>query len=131
MWRRCPGNHNPVDLPSRGTTATDFYNLFTEWNNGSTLLRQSMNLQPVHISVTNLPISGDNEVLNVVESVSSKDIKNIIGISKYSTADCLFRVAAFIWSFVSSLKLSVQGKESSCSVIYMCDYESHSFRCST
>ena len=44
MWRRCPGNHNPVDLPSRGTTATDFYNLFTEWNNGSTLLRQSMNL---------------------------------------------------------------------------------------
>ena len=42
MWRHCPGNLNVADLPSRGTTATDFYNLFSEWNNGLTFLRQSI-----------------------------------------------------------------------------------------
>ena len=39
MWRHCPGNLNPTNLPSRGTTATDFYNLFSDWNNGQTFLR--------------------------------------------------------------------------------------------
>ena len=42
MWRYCPGNLNVTDLPSRGTTATDFYNLFSEWNNGLMFLRQSI-----------------------------------------------------------------------------------------
>ena len=36
MWRYCPGNLNPADLPSRGTTAADFYNLYSEWYNGPT-----------------------------------------------------------------------------------------------
>ena len=111
MWRHCPGNLNPADLPSRGTTATDFYNLFSEWNNGPTFLRQSINTWPMNISVTDLSTSEDNKVVNVVESISSKDIKNVINIRKYSTADCLFRVTAFILRFISDLKLNVQRKE--------------------
>ena len=43
MWRHCPGNLNPTYLSSRGTTETDFYNLFSDWNNGPTFLRQSIN----------------------------------------------------------------------------------------
>ena len=34
---------------SRGTTAIDFYNLFSEWNNGPTFLRQIINTWPVEI----------------------------------------------------------------------------------
>ena len=35
----------------------------------------------------------------------------MINIRKYSTADCLFRVTAFILRFISDLKLNVQRKE--------------------
>ena len=70
MWRYCPGNLNPADLPSRGTTATDFYNFFSEWNNGLTFLHQSINAWPMNISVTNLSTSEDNKVVNVVGSIS-------------------------------------------------------------
>ena len=111
MQRHCPDNLNPGNLPLRGKTATDFYNLFSEWNNGPTFLHQSINTWPVDISVTDLPISEDKKVLNVVESVSSQVIKNVIDIRKYSTTDCLFRVTAFILRFISNLKLSVQRKE--------------------
>ena len=104
MWRHCPGNLNPADLPSRKTTATDFYNFF---NNGPTFLRQSINTCPMNISVTDLSKSEDNEVVNVVGSISSKDIKNIF----VNTADRLFRVTAFTLHFISNLKLSVQRKE--------------------
>ena len=110
MWRYCPGNLNPADLPSRGTTATDFYNFFSEWNNGLTFLRQSINAWPMNISVTNLSTSEDNKVVNVVGSISWKDIKNI-NIRKYSTSDHLFRVTTFTLHFISNLKLSVQRKE--------------------
>ena len=63
----------------------------------------------MNISVTDLSTSEDNKVVNVVGSISSKDIKN--NIRKYVTADRLFRVAAFILRFISNLKLSVQRKE--------------------
>ena len=63
----------------------------------------------MNISVTDLSTSEDNKVVNVVGSISSKDIKN--NIRKYVTADGLFRVAAFILRFISNLKLSVQRKE--------------------
>ena len=109
--KHCPGNLNPANLQSRVTTATDFYNLFSEWNNGPTLLRQSINTWPIDISITNLSISEDNKVVNVVESISSKNIKNIINICKYKAADRLFRVTAFILRLISNLKLSVQRKE--------------------
>ena len=131
MWRRCPGNLNLVDLSSWGTAETDFFILFSEWNSGSTFLHQSINTWPVDITITYLSISENNKVLNVVESVSSKDIKNSIDICKCSWADCMFRVTAFIWRFVPNLKLSVRRKESPCSVIYMHDCESHSFRSGT
>ena len=111
MWRHCPGNLNPVDLPSRGTTATDFYKSISEWNNRPTLLPQSINTWQVDTSVADLSISKDNKVLNVVESDSSKDIKNINDIFKYFTADRLFCVTAFILHFISNLKLNVQRKE--------------------
>ena len=52
------------------------------------------------ISVTDLSTPEDNKVVNVVGSVSSKDRKNIINIRKYSTADRLFRVTAFILRFI-------------------------------
>ena len=108
--RHCPGNLNPADLPSRGTTATDLYNSFSEWNNGRTFLRQSINTWSMNISVTDLSTSEDNQVVNVVGSISSKDIKNI-NIPKYSTADRLFCVTAFILHFISNLKLTEQRKE--------------------
>ena len=110
MWRHCPGNPNPADLPSRGTTATDFYNFFSEWNNGPTFLRQSINTWPMNISITDLSTSEDIKVVNVVGSIGSKDIKNI-NTRKYSTADRSFRVTAFILRFISNLKLSVERKE--------------------
>ena len=69
-----------------------------------------MNTWPVDISVTDLSMSEDKKVVNVVECISSKDIKNI-NIRKYSTADRLFRVTAFLLRFISNLKLSVQTKE--------------------
>ena len=78
MWRNCQGNLNPADLSSRGTTATDFYNLSSEWNNGPTFLCQSMNTWPVDISVTDLSMSEDKKVVNVVECISSKDIKTLL-----------------------------------------------------
>ena len=111
MWRHCPGNLKPADLPSPGTTATGFYNLFSEWNNGPTFLHQSINTWPMNISVTDLSTSEDNKVVNVVESFTSKDIKNIINIRKYSTVDRLFHVTAFILRFISNLKLSIQRRE--------------------
>ena len=77
MWRNCLGNFNPADLPSRGTTATDFYNL-SSVNNGPTFLRQSMNTWLVDISVTDLSMSEDEKVVNVVECISSKDIKTLL-----------------------------------------------------
>ena len=112
MWRHCPGNLNPADLPSQGTIATDFYNLFSECNNNRpTFLRQSICTWPMNISVTDLPTSEDNKVVNVVGSISSTDIKNIVNIRKYSTTDRLFCVTAFTLRFISNLKLSVQRKE--------------------
>ena len=111
MWWHCPGNLNPADWPSRGTTATDIYNLFSEWNNGATFLCQNKNTWPVDINVTDLSISEDNKVVNIVESVSSKDIKNIIDIHKCSTVDRLFLATAFILRFISNLKFNVQRKE--------------------
>ena len=47
MWGHCPGNLNPADLPSRGTSATDFYNLFSEWNNGKRTLIIVNTVQPI------------------------------------------------------------------------------------
>ena len=64
----------------------------------------------MNISVTDLSTSEDNKVVNVVGSISSKDIKNI-NIYKYITAARLFRVTAFILRFISNLKLSVERKE--------------------
>ena len=43
MWRHCPGNLDSANLSSRRTTTTDFYNLFSEWNNGPNFLCQSIN----------------------------------------------------------------------------------------
>ena len=63
------------------------------------------------ISVTDLSTSEDNKVVNVVETISQKDIKNIINIHKYSTTDRLFRVTAFTLRFISNLKLSLQRRE--------------------
>ena len=74
----------------------------------------------MNISVTDLSTSEDNKVVNAVESIRSKDIKNI-NICKYSTADRLFRTTAFILRFISNLKLSVQGKETT--KIYLTDKE--------
>ena len=111
MWRHCPGNVNPADSPSRGTTATDFYDLLRERNNGSNFLRQSINTWSVDICVADLSISEDNKVVNIAESVCSKDLKNIIDICKYSTADYLFCVTSIILRIISNLKLSVQIKE--------------------
>ena len=65
----------------------------------------------MNISVTDLSTSKDNKVVNVVESFTSKDIKNIINIRKYSTVDRLFHVTAFILRFISNLKLSIQRRE--------------------
>ena len=109
MWRHCPGNVNPADSPSRGTTATEFYDLLRERNNGSNFLRQSINT--VDISVVDSSISEDNKNVNVAKSVCSKDLKSLIGIRKYSTANRLFRVMSCILRFISNLKLSVQRKE--------------------
>ena len=64
----------------------------------------------MNISVTDLSTSEGNQVVNVVGSISSKDIKNI-NIPKYSTADRLFCVTAFILHFISNLKLTEQRKE--------------------
>ena len=55
-------------------------------------------------------IPEDNKVVNIVESISSKDMKNI-NIRKYSTADRLSRATVFIMRFISNLKLSIQRKE--------------------
>ena len=85
--------------------------MLREWNNGLNFLRQSINTCPVDITVADLSISKDNKVVNVAESVYSKDLKNLIGIRKYSTADRLFRVTSFILRFISNLKLIVQRKE--------------------
>ena len=65
----------------------------------------------MNISVTDLSTSEDNKVVNVVESFTSKDIKNIINIHKYSTVDRLFHVTAFILRFISNLKLRIQRRE--------------------
>ena len=82
IWRHCPGNLNPTDLPSQGTTATDFYNLFSEWNNGPTFLHQSVNTCPMSNSVTDFSTSEDNKVVNVVGSISSKDMKTLIFVNR-------------------------------------------------
>ena len=59
----------------------------------------------MNISVTDLSRSKDNKIVNTVGSISLKDIKNIINICKYSTADRFFRITAFILHFISNLKL--------------------------
>ena len=59
----------------------------------------------MNISATDLSRSKDNKIVNTVGSISLKDIKNIINICKYSTADPFFRITAFILHFISNLKL--------------------------
>ena len=64
MWRHCPGNLNPADLQSRGTTATKFYKLFSEWNNGYNFIPQNERTWPVDISVVDLSIPEENKVVH-------------------------------------------------------------------
>ena len=51
----------------------------------------------MNISATDLSRSKDNKIVNTVGSISLKDIKNIINICKYSTADRFFRITAFLF----------------------------------
>ena len=115
LWRHCPGELNPADLPSRGLSAKELSASNTWWN-GPSFLYQSENEWPenspseqvneeqiLQEAVKNVPDVTHSLITTACDKFNPK-VDQIIDIGRFSDRTKLIRVTAFVIKFINKLK---------------------------
>ncbi|KAL9977059.1 hypothetical protein ACROYT_G014423 [Oculina patagonica] len=114
LWRHCPGELNPADLPSRGLSAKELSDSNTWWNGPSFLYRpetewpetsqtEPLNKGILQEAVKNVPDVTHSLVTTVCDKLNPK-VDQIIDIGRFSNVTKLFRVTAYVIKFINKLK---------------------------
>ena len=115
LWRHCPGELNPADLPSRGLTAKELSTSTTWWNGPSFLylpenewpnISQSEQINEEEIlqeSVKNEPAVTHSLIITACDKFNPK-FDQIIDIGRCSNVTKLLRVTAYVLRFINKLK---------------------------
>ena len=115
MWRHCPGELNPADLPSRGLSAKELSSSNAWWNGPSFLYRsenewpetsQSEQVNEEQIleeAVKNVPDVTHSLITTACGKFNLK-VDKIIDIGRFSDVTKLIRVTAFVIKFINKLK---------------------------
>ena len=109
-WKHCPGKDNPVDIPSRGASASELSEN-PLWLNGLDWLCSS---EDTSEEPTSLPIPEDcctemrsndkTHILVVHADHHTCQISELIDIERYSSVHRLFRVTALVLKFINTLR---------------------------
>ncbi|KAL9955907.1 hypothetical protein ACROYT_G037306 [Oculina patagonica] len=114
LWRHCPGELNPADLPSRGLSAKELSDSNTWWNGPSFLYRpetewpeisqtEPLNEEILQEAVKNVPDVTHLLVTTACDKLNPK-VDQIIDIGRFSNVTKLFRVTAYVIKFINKLK---------------------------
>jgi hypothetical protein len=117
LWRHCPGELNPADLPSRGLKAHSLIRNSTWWNGPSFLSKAESEWPENLLSTTDQNEEILKEECKIKNSahtlVSNSDEANvgidcIIDCNKYSDLNKLLRITAYVVKFIENLKAKLQ-----------------------
>lgn len=110
-WRHCPGEYNPADIGSRGTSA-DALKKNKLWWEGPSWLKLPDSEWPSKLEeVSETQECKEEEkksatLLAVNEVRESPSLNKVIDVSKYSDYNRLVRVTAWVSRFVNNLRVS-------------------------
>ena len=113
LWRHCPGNLNPADIPSRGINSEKLLASKLWWNGPEFLCLpedQWPNMNNIPASeITNAelvkkPIVTTRILLNTNCNKNPPLLDEIIDCTRYSKLDKLLYVTAYVLRFVNALK---------------------------
>ena len=111
QWNHCPGIENPADLGSRGVAATTIKTSRLWWQGPEWLNRSqewpSIKIESTSESKAEIKKSCSANTLLTVEK-SAEGVARIIDMNTYSSCEKLFRVTAYVYRFVTNLKLKVE-----------------------
>lgn len=117
-WKHCPGNTNPADLPSRGTTASELVHNQLWLNEPDWLYRTQEHQEECQTDLT-IPEECLTEMKRSQASshsliclqCSPTRIGNLINCARFSSLDRLMRVTALVLDFTHILRKRIKGNE--------------------
>ena len=105
-WGHCPGEENPADIGSRGTTATNLKESRKWWEGPAWLLQDEKNWPTsVHEEQTT-PESIQEEKRNatILTVIAEPNVSTVVDVSKSSSFEKVVRINAWVMRFVSNMK---------------------------
>ena len=114
-WEHCAGRNNPADIPSRGMTPLEL-SVNKLWRNGPECLQMSISASslPDEIPepcIEEMTACGRRGVHSLLTHTGILYMSCVIDCKRYSTAQRLYRITAYILKFISMLRKRAQSPE--------------------